>query len=112
MSDDMSSMAYGNLPLQVSIAELRSRLADCGLTPTWGDTHHVGLKDCSLFVFRDHHSGGYLISADADTVEQLMADVRHVSDALSKGRLPHLIEVHESEDRLVRKFAYRPQPRD
>ncbi len=101
--------AYGVLSVQVSVTELRKLLRSCGLTPSVGDTHHVSLAECSYFVFREDGEGSYLLSADADTLQELLEDTSRVSSALSRSRVRHSLEVYDHEDRLVRIFSF-PNP--
>jgi hypothetical protein len=106
MSSEPYAIAYGVLPLQISVSELRRVLASCGLTPSTGDTHHVHVLDCDHFVFREDGKGSYLLSADAPTVEALLADATRVSEALIKCRVRHSFEVYDHDDRLVRVFSF------
>lgn len=65
--------------------------------------YSVRLVDCSHFVFQEY--GGDLgepsIDADADTVEDMMRDVRLVSDALARVGLRHRVEIYDDSGRLV-----------
>lgn len=106
MSDDTRAVAYGSLPVQLSLEALRAHLSSQGLTPSVADAHQVQVKECSHFVFREDGKGSYLVGAEGENLEELLRDTALVSEALSAIPLEHTFEVYDSEDRLVRVFAY------
>jgi hypothetical protein len=108
MSIDTAALAYGSLPVHLSVERLRDYLSSQGLTPSMGDAHDVYVKECPHLVFREHGKGSYLLNAKGDTLEKLLRDTALVSRALSAVPLEHTVEVYDSEDRLVRIFAYPP----
>lgn len=106
MPENSSATLYGIVPSALSIAELRSLLARCGLTPSTDDTHHVSVKECSYFVFRQTDRKEFLVSGDADTLEEMLTDARLVSGALSKSQVHHRFEVYDESDNLAAEFRY------
>jgi hypothetical protein len=108
MSIDTAAVAYGSLPVHLSVERLREYLSAQGLTPSIGDVHDVHVKECSHFVFREEGKGGYLVNAKGETLEELLRDTALVSRALSAVPLEHTVEVYDSEDRLIRLFAHPP----
>ena len=109
MSTEEEPIAFGVLPLKVSVSELRAVLRSCGLTPSEGDTHHVSVAECSHFMFREDGKGSYLVSGDATSLEELLHDTSRVSEALSRSRVRHSFEVYDSGDRLVRIYSFPSQ---
>jgi hypothetical protein len=105
MSDDTKAIAYGSLPVHLSLEALRAQLSSQGLTPS-ADPHQVHVKECSHFVFQEDGKGSYLVSADGENLEELLRDAALVSKALSAIPLEHTFEVYDSEERLIRVFAY------
>jgi hypothetical protein len=108
MSIDTAAVAYGSLPVHLSAERLRDYLSSQGLTPSIGRGHDLYLKECSHLVFREHGKGSYLLNAKGDTLEELLRETALLSRALSAVPLEHTVEVYDSEDRLVRIFAYPP----
>jgi hypothetical protein len=106
MSDETTAVAYGSLPVQLSLEALRAHLSSQGLTLSIADAHHVHVKECSHFVFREDGKGSYLVSAQGENLEELLRDTALVSTALSAIPLEHTFEVYDSEERLIRIFAY------
>jgi hypothetical protein len=108
MSIDTVAVAYGSLPVHLSLEMLREYLSSQGLTPSVADVHVVRVKECPQFVFQEDGKGSYLVSAKGERLEELLRDTALVSRALSEVPLEHTVEVYDSEDRLVRIFAYPP----
>jgi hypothetical protein len=108
MNIDTVAVAYGSLPVHLSMERLRDYLSSQGLTPSIGDAHNVYVKECSHLVFSEHGKGRYLLNGKGDTLEELLRETALVCRALSAVPLEHTVEVYDSEERLVRIFAYPP----
>jgi hypothetical protein len=111
MSIDTVAVAYGSLPVHLSLEALREYLFSQGLTPSVADVHELHVKECPHVVFQEDGKGSYLVNAKGETLEELLRDTALVSRALSAVPLAHTIEVYDSEDRLIRVFAYPPAVR-
>jgi len=96
--------AYGHLPVEASVPKLRSLLRECGLTPSEGDTHHVSVRECSHFVFREDGKGAFILSAEADTLAALERDAAMVSSALASRGVAHRFELHRADDVFHKAF--------
>jgi hypothetical protein len=106
MVDDDFAIAYGELPLAVSVPKLRAVLRSCGLTPSEGDTHHVSVRECSHFVFREDGKGAFILSADAETLMELERDAALVSTALTAGGIAHRFELHAADDTFYKALSH------
>ena len=119
MPSDTSAIVVGDMPSALSVSELRQLLKACGLTPSTEDTHHVGIKECSYFIFRETGKKKFMISGDAETVEIMLQETAVVSMALTSKQLPpriyvaltskqlpHRFEVYDSTDKLVKEFEF------
>jgi hypothetical protein len=106
MSIDTTATVVGVLPSVSSVAEMRELLKSCGLTPSTGDTHHVSVRECSYFVFRETDKNEFLLGGDAETLEQILKETEFVSTALASKKVTHRFEVYDSTDKLAKEFAY------
>ena len=106
MTIDTSATVVGVLPSVSSVAEVRKLLEACGLTPSTGDTHHVSVRECSYFVFRETGKNEFLLGGDAESLEQMLKETELVSAALVRNKVPHSFEVYDSTDNLTREFLY------
>jgi hypothetical protein len=106
MNEETAAVAYGSLPVHVSLEALRDHLSSQGLTPSMADIDRVQVRECSHFVLQEDGKGSYLVNAKGESVEELLRDTALVSSALSAVPLEHTVEVYDSEGRLVRVFAY------
>ena len=106
MPSDTSAIVVGDMPSALSVSELRQLLKACGLTPSTEDTHHVSIKECSYFIFRETGKKKFMVSGDAETVEIMLQETAIVSMALTSKQLPHRFEVYDSTDKLVKEFEF------
>jgi hypothetical protein len=106
MQTSRDAVANGAIPQPRTPDEMRRLLSSCGLTPSGGDTHHISVAECSHFVFRENGREGYLLSADAESLDELLRDAALVSGAFSRAGVEHRFEVYDAQDRLVRTLAY------
>ncbi|MBT2322928.1 hypothetical protein J7E62_11285 [Variovorax paradoxus] len=109
MDIDTSATAHGSLPALRTVTELRSLIAECGLTASQGDSHQVSVGECSHFVFREDGHGSFILTADAENVDAMMADARRVSSAFAAHNVEHLFEVYGPNEALAGTFRYPAQ---
>ena len=94
------------LPALCTVAELLSLIVKSGLTASQGDSHQVSATECSHFVFREDGHGQFMLTADVENVDAMMADARRVSSAFAAHNVEHLFEVYGPNDALAGTFKY------
>ena len=77
-------------------------LRDAGLDVTVG-RHAVRIDDCAHFIFQEYGGdlGDPVVDADADTIEDMIRDVRLVSEALSCAGVKHRFEIYDNNNNLA-----------
>lgn len=78
---------------------LESALRVHGLRISAGQ-HSVRIASCDHFVFQGFPDAPH-VSADAQSVDALIADARVVSEALSLSKIRHRFEVYDADDRMT-----------
>lgn len=103
----MTSKLYGDLAPWPTKASLIAILSDAGLRVHVG-RFSVRVEDCDHFVFQEYGGdlGDPTIDADADTVEQMIAEGRLVSDALGRAGVRHRFEIYDEGHNLARYLHY------
>ena len=101
---DLSAVTYGQLGFRTAPADLASSLIANGVNAGW-NKFCVDVTDCSHFKFQ--FNGGHAdVDADADTLEEMVADAKLVSTALTAAGIQHRFEVHNHRDELITQFHY------
>ena len=92
----------GDLTDWPSKDKLASILQNAGLRLNVG-RYAIRVENCSHFVFRELEGdiGGPCITADADTVEEILRDAKLVSGALAQAGIRHSFEIYDESSELV-----------
>ena len=105
---DLSAVTYGQLGFRTAPADLASLLTEHGVNASW-NKFCVEVNDCSHFKF-EFTNGHAALDADADTLEQMIADARMVSDALTSAGIKHQFSVHDHHEELITHFHHEWPP--
>ncbi len=107
MDSDYAIM-YGDLSSWPTKEEMAAMFKKAGLNINVGN-YAIRINDCSHFVFREF--GGDMekpcITADAESVEEMLKDTSLVSDVLAQNNIEHSFEVCDENDDLVQKFEFK-----
>jgi hypothetical protein len=99
---DTSATLSGELERWPSKREMAEILRGSGLNIYVGD-YSVRVNDCDYFVFQEY--GGDLgepsITADADSVTDMLHDGKLVSDALGMAGIRHRFEIYDHRSKMV-----------
>ena len=96
MSESSNSFLAGELRVWPSKERMAAILRSCGLRVYVGN-YSIRIEDFDHWIFQEY--GGDLgdpnIEADADTTEELTANARQVSTALTAAGLAHRFEIYD-----------------
>ena len=97
----MSATLYGELATWPTMERMAAILSNAGLHVQVG-RYSIRVQDCSHFVFREYGGdlGDPVITADSDTVEDMISEAKLVSDALARAGIRHRFEILDDKDQL------------
>jgi len=105
--NDNCAVLYGDVDWPKPKERMAEILRAGGLDVYVGQ-YSVRVNDCSYFVFQEYGGdlGDPCITADAETVDEMITDAKKISAALAAAGIRHSFEIYDHEGDLVETIKY------